>query len=206
MENNIIITIGRQFGTGSLTIAKRIAEELKIKFYDTELLKIAAKESGLSEDCFTKIDEKKELNLIESLFLKFSINVNDLNNDSVLNNDKLFTIKSEIIKKIASEKSCVFVGRCADYILRDYKNKISFFLTSELKDRIKTVSKQQNISEKEAATLIEKSDKKRASYYNYYTNKQWGHANSYDFCLNTSLLGIDKTTDIILNIINSAFH
>ena len=205
MKNNIIITIGRQLGSGGQVIGKKIAEELNINFYDTELLKIAAKESGLSEDFFTKIDEKKELNLIESLFLKFSLNIQDLNNDSVLSNDKLFTIQSEIIQKIADEQSCVFVGRCADYILRDYKNKNSFFITANLEDRIKTISTQRNISEKEAAIVIEKSDKMRAAYYNYYTNKHWGHASSYDFCLNSSILGVSKTIDIILSILKTDF-
>ena len=205
MKNNFTITIGRQIGCGGLIIGKKLAQNLNISFYDSEVIKIVAKESGLSEDCFKKIDEKKELNLVESLIMRFSLNINDLNTDNILNSNNLFIIQSEIIKKISDKESCVFMGRCVDYILRDHKNKISFFLTANLEDRIKTVANENNISEKDAGRLVKKSENKRAAYYNYYTNKKWGYANSYDFCLNTSFFGIDKTVEIIENIIIEKF-
>ncbi|MDR2836535.1 MAG: cytidylate kinase-like family protein [Bacteroidales bacterium] len=199
MENNFVITIGRQLGSGGLIIGKRLAEIFNIKFYDSELLKLAAKESGICEECFKDTDEHKKFDFLGRLFtLKTPADTYEWSSNNILSGESLFKVQSDIIKKLADDNSSVFVGRCADYILRDNPNCYSFFLTAELEDRIKRVSKNIKISEKEAMKLISHTDKKRAEYYNYYTNKNWGNSNSYNFCINTSILGIEDTVKCIM--------
>lgn len=197
MEKKIIITIGRQFGSGGRTVGKKLAEKLGIAYYDKELINLASKESGICGEFFEKADEKTSGSLLKALAMGFSMNNAIFQSNDYLSNESLFQIQSDVIRKVAAEQSCILVGRCADYILREDRDCISVFISASPEDRIKRVMGYNNISEKEAEDCIHKADKSRASYYNYYTDKNWGSAESYDLCINSSLYGLEQTTDFI---------
>lgn len=195
----MILNIGRQLGSGGREIAKQIAADLNMKYLDKELVLLAAKESGIASEMFERADECTQktggfwgFHLPWMTALPFSAG---------LTNDTLFQIQSEVIKQEAQLHDCVFVGRCADYILRQRKDCINVFISAAEEDRIQRITKQRNITEDEAAQLIQKMDKQRAAYYNFYTNKTWGDAASYDLCINSSLVGIDKSCEIIKQLI-----
>ena len=172
----IIINVGRQIGSGGHIIAEKLAKDFGCKCYDRELLNLAAKESGFSEKFFEQNDEQKGF------------------------------FKSDAIKKAADEGNCVFVGRTADYVLRDYKNVINIFITANIDDRIKAVCKRKNIDRAAARKFIENHEEQRASYYDYYTGKKWGHSESYDLCINSSHLGIEETEKFIAEFIRKKFN
>ena len=199
MSGNYVINIGRQLGSGGKDIGERLAARLGIDFYDKELINLASEESGLCREFFEKADEKASQGIIGGLFgMRFPfISEGAMPCTNCLSNDALFKVQSDVIRRLAAEKSCVFVGRCADYILREDPDCISVFISASPEDRIKRAMGYNNISEKEAEETIHKADKSRASYYNYYTDKNWGAAESYDLCINSSLYGLERTTDFI---------
>lgn len=200
MQKHIIINVGRQLGSGGRIIGSRIAEDFNIKFYDKELLDLAAKESGFNIKFFERNNEHKGfLKILSGPFAPLFGNSNPYGNQ--LSEESLFEFQSDAIRKAANEHSCVFVGRCADYILRDYPNCANIFITADMPDRIKRLCEMMGISEKEAEKKCLEGDRKRAEYYNYYSAKTWGAAASYDLCINSSTVGIDNTTDIIENFI-----
>lgn len=196
MENNCIITIGRQLGSGGKQIGEILSEKLNIPCYDKELINIASKESGLGKEFFEQADEKSRHTFFSNYF---SFRSGYMGNDAgnYLCNEMLFKIQSDVIRELAKKNSCIFVGRCADYILREHPKLVSVFISAKLADRISRIASSQAIDEKEAKSLIEYTDKKRAGYYNYYSNKVWGMANSYELCINSSRYGIEKTADLI---------
>ncbi|WP_352422681.1 cytidylate kinase-like family protein [Proteiniphilum sp.] len=197
MKDNFIINIGRQLGSGGRQIGQLLAKRLDIAFYDKELITLASKQSGLAKEVFEKADEKKRFSLTGGwLGLKTSVLDEDFSNN-YLWNEMLFKIQSDVIQDLAREKSCIFVGRCADYILRDHPHALNVFISAEEGDRVKRVMDYYELTEKKALELIGKTDKKRAGYYNYYSNKQWGAAESYHLCINSSVLGIEATTGFI---------
>ncbi|MDR0661285.1 MAG: cytidylate kinase-like family protein [Prevotellaceae bacterium] len=198
MENKIIITIGRQFGSGGRDIGRKLADVLGIPFYDKELLVIAAQESGLSTEVFEKADEQTSKGFSSySLPMSFSYMGVFMPSNDALSNERLFELQSNAIRKIADNGSCVLVGRCADYVLRDNQACQSFFVHGDTATRIRRIAQRQQITEKQAEDIMNKIDKSRAAYYNYYTDKVWGAATSYDLSINASLLGIDETVDYI---------
>lgn len=203
--DNFIINIGRQFGSGGRAIGERLAEKMGFAFYDKELINLASKESGLGQEFFEKADEKSRFGLIGG-FLGFrpGVNTDDFVNN-YLSNETLFKIQSDVIRQLAEEKPCVFVGRCADYILRDNPLATNVFITADLPDRIRRVTERQGLPTDKVEDLLEKTDKKRAGYYNYYTNKKWGCAPSYHLCINSSLLEIDQTVDLIHHFVRQRF-
>ena len=192
METNYVITIGRQLGSGGKALGELLSLKLKIPCYDKELILIASRESGLEKEFFEKADEKNSRN-----FLSFLFAGHHEGTESYLSNEKLFKIQSDVIKKIAKRESCIFVGRCADYILREHKNLISVFVCANLDDRIRTISNNNNISALDAQNLITQTDKKRAAYYNYFSNKTWGMGTSYDLCFNSSIISLEKIAELI---------
>lgn len=205
--SNIIITVGRQFGSNGKEIGKRLAQKLDISFYDKELLKVAAKESGMCEEVFHDFDEKPTSSFLYSLVMDpYSAFAFQPGSVDVPLNHKVFLAAFDTIKKIADRESCVFVGRCADYALEDYDKCLNIFIYSPMEDRIQTVTERMQIKADKARDMIVRADKQRASYYNYYTNKKWGSINSYDVCINSSLLGIDGTVDLILDILDKKFQ
>ena len=191
---NYVITIGRQLGSGGKQIGEILSQRLHIPCYDKELIQLASRESGLGKEFFEKMDEKSSYSFFGNFFSFRSGYVGDSN---YLCNETLFKIQSDVIKELAEKESCIFVGRCADYILRDYPRRLSVFVCARKEDRIDRIRLAQNISEKDAAALIEQADKKRADYYNYYSNKVWGMAASYDLCVDSSVFGMDKIVSII---------
>ena len=195
-KNNLIIIIGREIGSGGRTIARLLAEKYGCQFYDREILNLAAKESGFNEKFFEQNDEKK--GIFKSLF---HIHVPFISDscfyDNGLSQESLFKMQSDAIREAAQKGPCVFVGRCADYVLRDFENVVSFFITANIDERIKRVSQRYGYSEQESRKLIENGERQRASYYNYYTGKKWGDSRSYDLCINSSILGIEGTMELI---------
>jgi cytidylate kinase len=208
MKTKFYITIGRQKGAGGLEIAKRLSEEFGIPQYDKQLLDIAAKESGMCKEIFAEIDERRGSKFISGFFSGIMGSLySEYGASSGINREDLFRIQSDSIIKIANEGSAIFVGRCADYILRERANCINIFITATPQERVERllecgkIPNAEKYSNDEMVELLEKSDSKRENYYNYFTYKQWGAASSYDLCLNSSLLGIEGCVKVISDII-----
>lgn len=198
MGCNKIITISRQFGSGGREIAEKLSEKLGIKFYDKELISMAAKESGVHPEVFESVDEKATNSLLYSLSMgmySFGNNFSPL--DGMPINDKLYLLQHKIIKQVADEGPCVIVGRCADYVLRDRKDVVKVFIYADMDFRIKRAVDTKDIKESKAEQVILKTDKSRANYYNFYSGKKWGLTESYDLCINRSSLTADQTVDVI---------
>lgn len=192
MDRLFHITIGRQLGSGGREIGEKLAANLGINCYDKKLIGIASLKSGLTESILEKADEKRENSLLGGYFELSSTLLNNYANNR-LSSEMVFTVQSEVIRSLAANESCLFVGRCADYVLRELPSLLNIFITAEREHRIERIASKEGISLKKAAEIIDKSDKERAGYYNYYTNKRWGAAGSYHLCINSSLLGIEGT-------------
>ena len=203
MNKKFVINIGRQLGSGGRAIAAILAQHYGITAYDRNLIELAAKESGFGQEFFENADERKSHGFFHSIFSNRAI-ANALgNNDSCLSNDALFKVQSDIIRDLAEKESCIFIGRCADYILRDHPCSINLFFTADLEDRIAHMSREKGITAEQAEELIEKADSHRADYYNYYSGKTWGAAESYDLCINTSYLGHEGTAKMLIEYIDT---
>lgn len=197
---NKIYTIGREFGSGGREVGEKLAAKLGIKLYDKELLQQAAKDSGFCEEIFVNHDEKPTNSFLYSLVMD-TYSVSGYSAAPFLDmplNHKVFLAQFETIKKIAEKESCVIVGRCADYALSDNPDCINVFIHADLDVRIKNVSRNLNITENKARDIINKTDKQRASYYNYYTSKKWGDSKSYNLSLDAGKLGTDNCVEMIL--------
>lgn len=190
---NSVITISRQYGSGGRFVAKKLAEKLGIPFYDNELITMAAKESGYAENMFEKAEQMSSHSLLYSLSM-FGTAAGVY---GLPLSDKVFLIQSDIIKKCADKGPCVVVGRCADFVLKEYPNVINFFLYSDIESRIKRVETYYNSDAKNIEEDIIKRDKKRAAYYNYYTTQRWGAIENYHLAINTDAVGIDNCVDIL---------
>ena len=197
---NKIYTIGREFGSGGREVGEKLAAKLGIKLYDKELLQQAAKDSGFCEEIFENHGEKPTNSFLYSLVMD-TYSVSGYSAAPFLDmplNHKVFLAQFETIKKIAEKESCVIVGRCADYALSDNPDCINIFIHADLDVRIKNVSRNLNITENKARDIINKTDKQRASYYNYYTSKKWGDSKSYNLSLDAGKLGTDNCVEMIL--------
>ena len=195
---NTVITIGRQFGSAGREIGEQVAKEFGIKYYDKELLSRAAKESGFCEEILENHDERPTSSFLYNLVMDtYSFGYNASHYVDMPISHKVFLAQFDAIKKVASEGPCVIVGRCADYALESYPNVVSIFIRADMEDRIRRVATRLDLTDAKAKDLINKTDKKRASYYNYYTNKKWGEAASYELCLNSSELGVQGTAKAI---------
>ena len=201
---HIIINVGRQVGAGGQEIGRMLAKDFEAQYYDRELLNLAAKESGFSEKFFKQNDEKKG-------FLRgfFNVQAPHIIGGSLygsnFSQEGLFQFQSDAIRKAASEGSCVFLGRCADYILRDFENVVNVFITASMDFRVDVVSKVKQLDAEHARKLIEHVESRRAQYYNYYTGKRWGAAESYDLCIDASILGLEETEKLIADYIRKRF-
>ena len=206
MEKNkhIIICVGRQLGSGGHDIARMLALDFNAKYYDRELLNLAAKESGISEKFFEQNDERR--GIFRSLFHLHASHVGDNN---MYNNDfsqeNLFKFQSDAILKAADDGSCVFVGRCADYVLRERTDVVSVFVSASKRFRIDQIMAKLNVDAPTANKYIKQRESQRASYYNYYTGKKWGSAESYDLCIDSSVLGLQATERFIADFIRKRF-
>ena len=202
MKTNTIITIGREFGSAGREIGYKVAKEFGIKLYDKEMLARAAKESGICEEIFESHDEKPTSSFLYSLVMDtYSMGYSGNTYTDMPINHKVFLAQFDAIKKIADEGPCILVGRCADYALEDNPELLSVFIHADMDARIRRIARDFDLTDAKAKDMIRKTDKQRSSYYNYYTNKRWGDANSYQFCLDSSKLGIEGTVDAILKLI-----
>ena len=201
-KTNTIITVGRQFGNGGREIGYMVADKLGIKLYDKEMLQRAAQDSGICEELFESHDEKPSNSFLYSLVMDtYSMGYSGSTYNDMPINHKIFLAQFDAIKKIANEGPCILVGRCADYALEGYPNLLSVFIHADLDARIKRIAKKYDLTDAKAKDLIIKTNKKRASYYNYYTDKRWGDADSYDVCLDSSVLGLEGTAEAIIKLI-----
>lgn len=199
---HIIINVGRQLGSGGHDIGRMLALDFQAKYYDRELLNLAAKESGLSEKIFEQNDEKK--GFFRGLFNIGAPHVSGYKPD--LSQESLFQFQSDAIRKAAKHGSCVFVGRCADYVLRDFDNTVNIFITASMDYRVEQIMNKQHMNAEAARRFIEQGEGKRADYYNYYTGKKWGSAESYDLCIDSSKLGLVETEKLIAQFIRKRFE
>ena len=200
---SIIINIGRQLGSGGRVIGELLAKEFGCRFYDREILNLAAKESGFDERFFEQMDEHK--GFFRSLFHLHAPHVSDSNfYPNKFSDESLFQFQSEAIRKAAAQGSCVFVGRCADYVLRDFSNAINIFVTASLDFRAHHVMERHGIDRASAERLISEKEHARSTYYNYYTGKRWGDSSSYDLCIDSSVLGVEETARFIGRFIREA--
>lgn len=191
MEKHIIITVGRQFGSGGKPVGDALSEKLGIPVYDNELITEAARHSGYSPEFFIRSDEKKRSFFLANLFggNNFSRNM--------IGDAELFRIQSETIRNIAEKGSAIFVGRASDYVLRDMK-PLSVFISATMESRIKFVCERDGVTPDEAVSIIDKRDRDRARYYNFFTQRNWGVASNYDLCINRSAIGTQKAADLII--------
>lgn len=202
--DKIIINVGRQLGSGGHDIGRMLAMDFGAKYYDRELLNLAAKESGFSEKVFEQNDERK--GFLRGLFNVQTPHLGGANlYKSNFSQESLFQFQSDAIKKAAQEGSCVFVGRCADYVLRDFKNVVNIFISASMPFRIQQVKVKQGVTDEQARRIIEQGESRRANYYNYYTGKKWGAAESYDLCIDSSVLGFVETEKLIAQFIRKRF-
>lgn len=194
---NTIITIGRQFGSGGHEIGRLLAAELGIPCYDKELIILAAQKNGMSPEVFSHVDETATNSFLYAVSAGSIPGTAYQPPQSLPLNDKLFITQTDIIRAKAKEGPCVFVGRCADSILKDVAPILNVFVRADMPFRIARIMEAEKCSEKAAADMITKADKKRAKYYNFYTQKRWGAADSYDLVLNNAKLGAEKAVGII---------
>lgn len=200
----LIINIGRQLGSGGRAIGRRLADALNLDYFDKEILDMAARESGFCTEIFERSDEHK------GFFQTFFGNVAPVFGhtaefyQSQISDENLFRLQSEAIRKAAAEgRGGVFIGRCADYVLRDYPNCLNIFISANADERISAIVKRQHVTPDEARKLMSQGDERRRSYYNYYATGKWGEASNYHLCINSSLLGVERTVEFILQLIAS---
>lgn len=197
----VVYTIGRQYGSGGREIGQKLAKKLGIPFYDNELIALAAKKSGVSEEIFKQADEKPTNSFLYSLAIgAYSMGQGLVGYTDMSINDKLFIAQSQVIEDAVAHGSCVIVGRCADYVLRDYPNLINIFVCGELEDRYNALAKDElkDIPRQKAIEMINKKDKTRANFYNYYSNKKWGDMVNHDLIINTSDISRDDAVELIV--------
>ena len=206
MKDKIVITIARQYGSGGRTIGNMLAEKLGIHFYDKELMKLASEESGINEALFANADEKlKGTSLFRIAHNVYRGELISPESDDFVSTQNLFNYQAKIIKELAKEESCVIVGRCADFILKDYDNVLSVFIHAPHEYCMEQAATKHSMPSKELEKFILKTDKHRADYYKYYTGREWSDARNYDLCLNSSKLGYDRCVKEIISYINVRF-
>lgn len=207
MEKNYVITIARGFGSGGKEIGVKLAEKLGIPCYERQILQMASEYSGLSEEIFTIVDEKLRGSFVKNALDKFvfpkEVSPQSKRFECDIN---LFCIQSEIIKQLAEKTSCVIIGKCADYILKDYKNVCSFYVEAPRKNCLESIMKKTGLDEKDSAKLIARTDKYRADYYKFYTGgNYWTNPINYDLTLNSARIGREKCVDVMIETLKIKF-
>lgn len=200
MTDGIIVTVSREAYCGGDEFAKMLADKAGFKFYDREIISLASQKSGIHEEHFESVEKKPTNSILYSVVMgMYSSRGAYVKLDDVLTDDKIYKVQADIIRDMAAQGNCVFVGRCSDYILRNNEKCFNIFLRGDLNDRVKRAMDEQNTSEAEAKKIVSRADKKRRSYYNYYTNREWGNINNYDIALNLSKISEKDAVDVILN-------
>ena len=192
-----VITIGREFGSGGREIGKRLAEHYGIPFYDKELLAQAAKDSGICEEVIARHDENVTNSFLYSLVMgTYPLSADGRINPEIPLNQRIFLAQFDTIRKLGRQP-CVIVGRCADYVLSDIPNRVSVFITGDLFEKRRRIGERYDIERDKLEDFIRKTDKRRANYYEYYTDMKWGAASNYHLTLNSSQVGIDGAVELI---------
>lgn len=195
---NYVITIARGYGSGGRMIGEMLAKELNISFYDRDLLKLASDDSGINESLFAKADETTQNSLLYSIAKKvYKGQIIPPDREDFISNENLFNYQAKIIKELAQKESCVIVGRCADFILKDYEHVLRIFVHAPLENCIHTVESLGICSKRQAKNYIQTIDKRRAAYYHYFTGRDWRNADNYDLCLNTSHLNREECIQLV---------
>lgn len=196
MEDKLVITIARGYGSGGRTLAKELSKELGLPMYDREILRFASEQSGINEGLFGQLDEKvkKIFKSKRGAYKGMPLPPED---SAFTSNDNLFELQAEVIKSIANTESCILVGRCADYILKDRDDVLSLYFYASEEDCLERLKKQVSGTEKELLKRMHDIDKHRAEYYKYYTGRDWNDARNYDFCLNTAAMDYDKLIEVV---------
>lgn len=203
MNENLIISIGREFGAGGRVVGKSLATRLQIPYYDRDLILEAAKEFGFAPEFFEQNDEKSTIVSGNVLQWMSTWMTGGFQSKNFLSQDSLFEMQSNVIRRLANEQSCVIVGRCSDYVLRDNPNCVSIFLCSSVEDKAQRIMARTKMGLDEAKRIMETEDKRRASYYNFYSNKTWGMSSTYNLSINVASIGEEKTVDLIINYLNA---
>ncbi len=209
MDKHVVITIARQYGSGGKTIGEMLAAKLGIEYYDKDLIYLASEESGINADLFMKADEKIKNSALFRAISKVKPYNGELitpDSDDFTSADNLFNYQAKIIKELASENSCVIIGRCADYVLRDFDNVLSVFVHAPKDFCMKKAAEKHSMSESDLEKFIAKTDKGRADYYKYHTGREWTDARNYDLCLDSSKLGFERCVDEIIAYMNVRFN
>ena len=208
MDKNIVITIARQNGSGGRTIAQMLSERLGIHYYDKELLRLASEDSGINEDLFRNADEKiKNTKLFKIAHSVYHGELIPPESEDFTSMENLFNYQAKIIKKLAEQdESCIIVGRCAEYVLKDYDNVLSVFIHAPKEYCLEQAAKKQSMSPKELEKYVQKVDKRKADYHRYYTGLEWTDARNYDLCLDSSKLGFERCVDEIIAYMNVRFQ
>ena len=199
-----VITIGRQFGSGGREIGEKLAAHFDIKCYDKELLSLAAKESGICEEMIEVHDERPTNSFLYNLVMDtYSFGYNAASFSDMPISHKVFLAQFDTIRKIADEGPCVIVGRCADYALSEYNNCLRIFVHAKEDSKTKRIMEKYNLSSQKAKEMMLKKDKQRQSYYNYYSSNKWGRSDTYDLSIDSSVLGIDGTVEMLIQYIEN---
>ena len=199
MAKKVIITIARQYGSGGREIGEKVAKYLGIPIYDKQLITDAASKGSINEDVLKSVDESAANSLLYTLAMGSNVLGTTMHFGYKMPiNDKLFILQSEVIKEYAEAGSCVIIGRCADYVLRDVENVFRIFIYGDLDHRIARIEQRHpEVKSSQVVDVITKTDKRRASYYNFYTGNKWGKYDNYDMAINSSTLGIEGTAMLI---------
>lgn len=206
MNKNFVITIARQYGSGGRTVGEMLAKKLNIHYYDKELMKLASEDSGINEALFVNADEKvKNTSLFRIAKKVYGGELIPPESDDFTSNDNLFNYQAKIIRMLAETESCVIMGRCADFVLKDYDNVLSVFVHAPHDFCMEQAAKKHSMNEHELEKFLAKTDKKRADYYKYHTGREWTDARNYDLCLDSSKLGYERCVDEIIVYMNVRF-
>ena len=198
MDKKVVITIARQYGSGGRTIGEMLAKDMGIHYYDKELIKLASEDSGINERLFVNADEKIKMTKLFKMVKKvYNGQLIPPESDDFVSDHNLFNYQAKVIKQLAEEESCVMIGRCADYVLKDYDNVLRVFIHAPKDYCMEQAAKKVSMSSRELEKYIAKTDKRRAEYYKFYTGREWTDARNYDLCLDSSKLGFERCVEEI---------
>lgn len=206
--NNYVITIGRELGSGGKRIGEIMGKALGIPVYDRRLILMAAQESGFDPDIFKQADEVASKGIMSQLLRSITApftGYGSLYNNSI-SNESLFKIQADIIQEKAATENCIIVGRCSDYLLRNHPRHVNIFVRADYDERVKNIMERYSLQREEAVELIEKTDTIRSDYHNFYAETNWGDSRAYDLCVNSSLLGLDATAQLLLSFADQVLH
>ena len=198
-KNPLIITIGREYGSGGREIGERVAKALGIGYYDKKIISLAAKKSGLSDEFIANNEQRVRSGIMQSLAASASYSTGFFSGQYLPLSESIFISQAQVIRDIAQRESAVIVGRCADYILEGRENTINVYIHAPIEERIKRIMRLYDLDEAAAMKSITTSDKERGNHYFRYTDRKWGKAQNYDLCINSALMGVEKTVDLLVS-------